>query len=91
MNTHLCYNVYVASYESTKGSIVDQIQSLGISYQHITPQTMGDCVWFWNCTSVPNTLPKYISELKLDPMSCIGWGLSEEDANKIKNYEKNSN
>lgn len=89
MSKHLCYNAYVASYESTPGgSIADQIKSLGISYQHVTPQPMADSVWFWNCENVPEDLPKYISRIKLDPMKCIGWGLSEEDAKKIKNYER---
>lgn len=88
MSKHLCYNAYVASYESTPGgSIADQIKSLGISYQHVTPQPMADSVWFWNCENVPEDLPKYISHIKLDPMKCIGWGLSEEDAKKIKNYK----
>lgn len=91
MTKHLCYDMYVASYEpdySSVGSIDKQMKSWGITYQHVTPQSMGDCVWFWNCENVPDSLPKYMSELKLDPMDCIGWGLSEEDAIKIKNYER---
>jgi hypothetical protein len=91
MSKHLCYNAYVASYEATPGgSIVDQMQSLGITYQHVTPQPMADSVWFWNCSNVPEDLPKYISYIELDPTKCIGWGLSEEDAKKIEEYE-NSN
>ena len=83
--------MYVASYEpdySSVGSIDKQMKSWGIAYQHVTPQSMGDSVWFWNCENVPDSLPKYMSELELDPMDCIGWGLSEEDAIKIKNYER---
>lgn len=83
--------MYVASYEpdyGSVGSIEEQMKSWGITYQHITYQPMGDSVWFWNCENVPESLPKYMSELKLDPIDCIGWGLLEEEAIKIKNYER---
>lgn len=59
------------------------MQSLGITYQHATPQSMGDQWWFWNCENVPDPLPKFLSVLEIDPMACIGWGLSREDAEKI--------
>ena len=62
------------------------MKELGINYQHSTPQTMGDQWWFWNCENVPEILPAYITPLELDPMECIGYGLSEEDAIKIKSY-----
>jgi hypothetical protein len=88
MSKLLCYNAHVASYECTTGSIVDQMQSLGITWQHVTPQPMADSVWFWNCRNVPEDLPKYITHTKLDPMKCIGWGLSEEDAKKIEDYNE---
>ena len=64
------------------------MKELGITYQHATPQSMGDSWWFWNCTNVPDILPKYLIELKIgDPMEYVGWGLSEDDAKKIINYE----
>lgn len=62
------------------------MKDMGITYQHSTPQTMGDQWWFWNCENVPETLPEYITDLTLDPMKCIGWGLSQEDAEKIASY-----
>jgi hypothetical protein len=62
------------------------MKKLGITYQHSTPQSIGDQWWFWNCENIPDPLPKHLSILKEDPMKCIGWGLSEEDAKKIRDY-----
>lgn len=59
---------------------------LGITYQHATPQSMGDQWWFWNCENTPEELPKHISILESDPMKFIGWGLSKEDAENIRDY-----
>lgn len=64
------------------------LKNLGITYQHSTPQSIGDCWWFWNCENVPNPLPEYLTELKLDPLKCVGWGLSQADAENIANYKK---
>ncbi len=58
---------------------------LGITYQRSTPQSMGDQFWFWNCENVPEKLPEYLTELKVnDPGEYVGYGLSEEDAESIK-------
>ena len=88
MGKHLTLNFYTASYENENRHPLDIIKSLGITYQHKTPQSMGDCWWFWNCENIPDVLPSYIKELEIDdPLKYVGWGLSEEDALKIKNYE----
>lgn len=88
MSKHLTLNFYTASYENENRHPLDIMKSLGITYQHKTPQSMGDCWWFWNCENIPDVLPSYIKELKIDdPFKYVGWGLSEEDALKIKNYE----
>lgn len=60
---------------------------LGIKYQDATPQSIGDCWWFWNCENIPNELPKYLTYKELNPMKCIGYGLSKEQAEKIRDYE----
>ena len=63
------------------------MKELGITYQHSTPQSMGDQWWFWNCENVPDPLPKHFSILECkDPLEMIGWGLSKEDAEKIRDY-----
>jgi len=60
---------------------------LGITYQHSTPQSLGDCWWFWNCENIPEKLPKFITVFDRDPMKYIHWGLSKEDAEKIRDYK----
>ena len=59
---------------------------LGITYQHATPQSMGEQWWFWNCENLPNELPSYLEVLDIDPHSAIGYGLSKEQADKIADY-----
>lgn len=64
------------------------MRELGITYQHATPQSIADQWWFWNCENIPNNLPPFLYELTADPMECIGWGLNEEMAVAIRDYEK---
>ena len=64
----------------------DKMKELGIIYQHATPQTMGDSWQFWNCENVPEELPNYITREIYDPLEWIGYGLSKENAEKIKHY-----
>lgn len=65
------------------------MKALGITYTNATPQTMGEQWWFWNCNNVPDQLPGFLTELKLDPMECIGFGLSKEEAESIRDYDEN--
>ena len=85
---HLRYDYMEANivcHEMRRAQVV--MNELGISYTHSTPQSMADSFWFWNCTGVPDELPRYLSELKLDPMDQIGWGLSKEMAIEIKSIQ----
>jgi hypothetical protein len=85
---HLAYGLQTAHMgcnETRHPQVV--MKELGITYQHATPQSMGDMWQFWNCQNVPEKLPDYLAEFKTDPMDHIGYGLSEADAIKIKNGE----
>jgi len=63
------------------------MKDLGITYQHATPQSMGEQWWFWNCENVPNPLPEYLTVFDMEPNKCIGFGLSKDDADKIAGYK----
>lgn len=81
---HLKYSYMIAQLEyKEKRHTQEVMKELGIIYQHSTPQTIGDQFWFWNCEDVPKKLPKYITELNVNPTECIGFGLSRKDAEKI--------
>lgn len=80
---HLRLDMYV----SFKVHPQEYMKELGITYQHATPQSIGDQWWFWNCENVPNVLPEALSWLKLKPMEQVGWGLSDKDAMNIANGE----
>lgn len=64
------------------------MKDLGIKYQVATPQSIADAWWFWNCINIPDELPSYLSELKLKAETCIGWGLSAQEASAISKYEE---
>ena len=83
MPTYLRLNCHYGYNEHPQATM----KRLEITYQHATPQSMGDQWWFWNCENVPEPLPIHFSILSLDPMEQIGWGLSQEDAEKIRDYE----
>ncbi len=84
---HLRYDMMTASMKCKQDGHAQKVMDkLGITYQHATPQSMGDQWWFWNCENIPESLPAYLDSLDLDPMKCIGHGLSKEDAKKIRDY-----
>jgi len=86
--THLKYCLLTAGFNCNENRhAIDVMKELGITYQHRTPQSMGDCWWFWNCENLPNNLPKYLTPIDLNPMECIGYGLSKEDAERIRDYK----
>lgn len=64
------------------------MKELGITYQHATPQSLGDQWWFWNCENIPDPLPEFLTPLNLDPMEQIGYGLSKEQAELIRDTMK---
>ena len=84
---HLRFCMYEAHKSGVTGHPQKVMKDLGISYQHSTPQSMGDQWWFWNCENIPENMPEYLSELKLDPMEQIGWGLNKETAETIRDYK----
>jgi hypothetical protein len=63
------------------------MKQMGITYQQAVPQSIADQWWFFNCENVPDELPAYIEPLTNDPMSLVGYGLTEEDARKIKEWK----
>ncbi|MCP3965613.1 MAG: hypothetical protein GY718_04555 [Lentisphaerae bacterium] len=87
MHLKLHYQTADLEYGETRHAQVI-MKSLGITYQHSTPQSMGDQWWFWNCENIPQELPGYITELSVDSMECIGFGLSQEDAERIRDYQE---
>jgi hypothetical protein len=88
---HLRFCMQTASEnKNTSGHPELVMHELGITYQVATPQSIGDQWWFWNCENIPEELPKFLSELKLDPMRCINSGIDENEAEKIGIIKNNS-
>lgn len=77
---HLRYDMIGAPPEHAQ----QVMRNLGITYVHATPQSIGDCWWFWGCSNVPDPMPEYLEPLQIDdPLSYVGWGLNKEAAQKI--------
>ena len=88
MSKHLRFDVLWAPYNNVKQDHPQKVmKELGITYQHATPQSIADQWWFWNCENVPEQLPPYLKVMDLNPMEQIGWGLSKESAEKIRDYQ----
>lgn len=60
------------------------MKELGITYTHSTPQSLADQWWFWNCENVPESLPKFLTELTIDPHKANG--VDKAEADEIANY-----
>ena len=86
--THLIYDYTEAIYNGDCRHAQEVLEELGVTYQHSTPQSLGDQWWFWNCENLPEELPSAITQLKSNPMDFIGFGLSQEDAERIRDYNK---
>ena len=84
MKKHLGVDLF--SYNDNRHPM-DYMKDFGIKWQGQTPQSMADEFWFWNCENIPDKLPPWVFELKLDPMDSVGHGLSLEGAKAIKNQE----
>lgn len=67
------------------------IKKLGITYSHSTPQSIGDQWWFWNCENIPSDLPPFLEELDIDPLKCVGFGLSKEEAKETASWIEATN
>ena len=84
---HLRFDMLWPPYNDIKQSHPQKaMEELGITYQHATPQSMGDQWWFWNCENIPDPLPPYLEIADWNPMEMIGWGLSRKDAERIRDY-----
>ena len=89
MKAHLRYCVMGASIDCDETRHPQKVMlGLGITCQHATPVSMSDQWLFWNCENVPDELPKFINVLGLDPMELVGCGLSQDNAEKIRDYQK---
>ena len=87
MAKHLSYDYIEASLNCDERRHAQEVlKDLGITYQHSTPQSVADQFWFWNCENIPDPLPKFLTAQDWDPMEMVGWGLSKEDAEKIRDY-----
>lgn len=87
MGHHLFYDIWTADTENVKGHPQSVMAELGITYQIAVPQSVQDGWQFWNCENIPVELPSYLTIQEWDPMKFIGWGLSQKDAEKIRDYE----
>jgi len=82
---HLDYSIMGAHLNCGETRHAQEVmKSLGITYQFAVPQSLFDSWWFWNCENVPDKLPSYLTVLDLDPMQCIGNGLSHAQATMIR-------
>jgi hypothetical protein len=81
---NLLYDCDAACDNKVDGHPQNVMQTLGITYQYATPQSICDCWQFWNCKGVMDILPPYLSKLETDPHEMVGFGLTKEMADEIE-------
>lgn len=92
MTKHLKFDYLDASMVYNEKRHAETVMDeLGIKYQHSTPQMVYDAWWFWNCENIPENLPPFITAQDWSPMDKIGYGLSREVAEKIRDYVSSEN
>lgn len=88
---HLRYRLADANLDyNEKRDALEVMGELGITYQHRTAHTGADIIIFWNSEHLPKELPPYLEILDSDPMDSIGYGLSKEKAEEIRDYNPNN-
>jgi len=80
---NLKYDMLGASMADANDHPEKVMEALGITYKLSTPQSMYDSWWFWGCENVPAELPSYIDTLKVEPQKAVGYGLSQQEADKL--------
>jgi hypothetical protein len=84
---HLRFKMFEAQEMGVTKHPQQVMKELGITYQLATPHSLGDEWWFWNCRNAPENLPGYLSIIVVDnPLKFVGWGLSQEEAEAIRDY-----
>lgn len=81
------YDCYGAQLAGENRHAQEVMRELGITYQHATPQSMGDQWWFWIPGNVPEDLPKFITISERNPMKSIGFGLDKKTAKKLRDHK----
>ncbi len=79
---NLTYNLVDSLHAGIHHSPTKDMEKLGITWNETIWQSIIDSVWFMGCENVPETLPPYIRELKVDLHNYIGFGLSTKQADK---------
>ena len=74
---HLRYSLEWFGYENEEGikeeHPMKMMENLGITYKHGVPQSIGAQWWFLDCENIPNPLPPYLEEMKLDEEEYKHW------------------
>ncbi len=84
---HLIYDIEKAHYAGETRHAIIVMNTLGIIYQHRTPQSMGPQWTFWNCENIPDSLPEFIRLVNFTPRIGIGHGLSSEMAEALRTFK----
>jgi len=86
MATHLKYNLINRGGERWRYHPVVDIKRLGITFRGATQQAHCDLWWFWYCENIPDELPPHIEAVAIGSIECIWVGLSQEQAERIRDY-----
>lgn len=70
---HLRYDLYTAPDNGEHRHPQAVMKSLGITYAHAVPQSLGDQWWFLDCENIPAALPPHITPMTLTDEEYRHW------------------
>ena len=79
--TRVTYWYSAASNEGIHGHAQEAMKGLGVTWLHSTPQSLGECWWFYGCSGLPDPLPDYLSVTSVDPYGsseCLDAGMADQ-------------
>ncbi len=84
MKRHIVFCAQAASEAGVNEHAQLVMRDLGVSWLMSTPQSIADQWWFWCCEGLPEPLPDYLRDLKIEPREAVGYGLTSADAERIE-------
>ena len=79
----------IVSLYDVNGNVPTFMKENKVKYGLAVPQSIADCWQFYMCEYDEKSLPDFVDVINdIDPHKSVGYGLSQEDADKITQWMK---
>lgn len=88
MYTHIRIDLIGAHYAGNHRHAQQIMKDLDLTYEQAVPQSIADAWQFFNVKGDVSNLPEYVRIFDSEPLSYVGFGLSEDMAMNLTNLDK---